>query len=119
MPAVATALGSAALALVFTTCGASYDLALVVANQSSTDAIIEIVAGTDGEPVADPIVHLSQVVEAGSEAELQLERPGPDGWTILVNDGAVTDADSWPKDNPTLEFTIVIGEDGSVSLEDT
>ena len=110
---------SALVALVFTTCGEAHGLNLVVDNRSALDATLEIVAGTDGEPVADPFVHVSHVVEVGSEAELRLERPGPGGWTILVDDGAITDSDDWPRDNPTLDFRIVIGEDGSVSLEDT
>lgn len=63
--------------------------------------------------------HFSEVVAAGSEVEWPGERPGPGGWTILVNGRAATDSDDWPGDNPALEFTIVIDGDGAVSVEHT
>lgn len=115
----ATSLGSAALALLLTACGTPYELGLRVDNHNATNATIEIIAGSEDEPAAEPLVNFSTLVEAGSGAELRLERPGPDGWTILIDGVAVTDSDDWPGDNLTLEFTVVIDEDGSVSVEDT
>jgi hypothetical protein len=57
-------------------------------------------------------------VVPGAEETIAVERPGPDLWTILVNDVPVTDSSQWPGDNPTLAFTIHIRPDGSVELID-
>ncbi len=115
----ATSLGSLALALLVTACDTPYELGLRVDNQSATNATIDIVAGSEHEPAAEPLRHFSEVVAAGSEVEWPLELPGPGDWTIFVNGRTATDSDAWPRDNPTLDFTITIKEDGSVSVDDT
>lgn len=115
----ATSLGSLALALLVTACDTPNDLGLRVDNQSATNATIDIMAGSGDEPAAETLRHFSEGVAAGSEVAWPLERPGPGDWTILVNGRAATDSDAWPRDNPTLDFTIIIEEDGSVSVEET
>lgn len=93
-------------------CQGAYMLELDVVNESPTDAVVEVLG--PGHKVA-----FDEVVEPGAKTDVLLERPGPGGWTILVNGQPATDWTTWPGDNPTIDLTLRIAPDGSVSVLDT
>lgn len=97
-------------------CQSAYMLELGVSNDSAGDARLEIVEGV--EPTPGAFVHLTEVIEPGVQRDMVMERPGPRGWTIVVNGEALTDSDEWPSDNPTIDLSIRIGPDGSVEVAD-
>ena len=93
-------------------------LELDVSNESSDDVRLQIVSGRRAETDYGEFVHFSQMIAGGEVRPLRLERPGPGEWTILVDGERVTDSAEWPADNPTIDLSIVIHEDGSVEVID-
>lgn len=85
-----------------------------VSNESDAEAMVTITQ--DVSAIGETLV--AARIGAGAEDSISVERPGPDPWTILVNDVPVTDSSQWPQDNPTLDFSIHIRSDGSVELSD-
>lgn len=84
-----------------------------VSNESNAEATVTIT-----QDASDISEVFSARIAAGSDETISVERPGPDPWTILVNDVPVTDSSEWPADNPTLGFSIKVGPDGSVEVLD-
>jgi len=100
-------------ALLLVGCQAAYMLELEVVNESDEEAVIEVL-GPGGEASG-----FRELVDPRSGTDLRLERPGPGGWSVVVNGEVVTTAREWPDDNPTIDLTILIEPDGSVAVEDT
>jgi hypothetical protein len=94
-------------------CQRAYMLELDVVNESSGAVVIEVLGPGGGD------AGFREIVEPRSEVNLSLERPGPGGWSITVDDQVATDAGEWPDDNPTIDLTIVIEADGSILVRDT
>jgi len=88
-------------------------LELDVLNESQDGAIIEVL-GPDGVDAG-----FREAIGPSGGRELSMERPGPGGWSVVVNGQVATDSEEWPDDNPTIDLTIVIESDGSVVVEDT
>ena len=108
-----------ALVLVVAACDFfAYMLELHVSNESAADATLEIVEGAGADPEADAFVHFTEVIESGEERDVDVERPGPGGWTVIVNGHAVTDSAQWPSDNPTIDLAVYIRVDGSIDVVD-
>jgi hypothetical protein len=104
-------------ALLLAACSDAF-LELDVSNQSADDAELQLVSGIEGDPARVPFVHYTELVNAGTQRTLAVERPGPDAWTLYVNGMRLTDSLHWPSDNPTLDFKVVVHPDGTAELRD-
>ncbi len=109
---------AAALVLVVAACDFAYMLELDVSNESADDVTLQILEGIGADAAAGDAVHFTETIGAGAERPLRLERPGPGGWTVVVDGDPVTDSADWPSDNPTIDLSIVVSEDGSVEVID-
>ena len=97
-------------------CESAHTLELDVANYSAAPATVEVVQGSGETTPTDAFVHLMEVLDPGEKRTLDLERPGPGGWTLMVNGEAATDSDDWPADSPTIELAVLVHPDGSIGL---
>jgi hypothetical protein len=86
---------------------------LRVSNQSGAEALVTI-----SEPGTGVETMYSERVAAGEDRTIRIEYPGPEHWTLFVNEEQVTNAAMWPSDNPILDFSITIRPDGSIQLID-
>lgn len=111
------ALVSAAI-VALAACAFAYMLELDVSNESAADATLQIVQGAGADRDADAFIHFTEVIEPGDERDIDLERPGPGGWTVIVNGEAVTDSGEWPGDNPTIDLAVYVRADGSIEVVD-
>lgn len=84
-----------------------------VTNQSDADVSVTI-----SQEVSGIGQELTRRIGAGAEETISAEYPGPEAWTILVDDVPVTDSSQWPPDNPTADFLIHISPDGTVEVID-
>jgi len=108
---------SLGLVLVLAACDFAYMLELDVSNESAHDATLEVVGGVGADAELGAVV-FTETIRAGDERPLRLERPGPGGWAVLVDGERVTDSAEWPSDNPTIDLSIVVDEQGSVEVID-
>jgi len=97
-------------------CESASSLELDVANDRAAPATLDVVQGAGETTPTDAFVHLTEVVDPGERRTLDLERPGPGGWTLLVNGEAVTDSDDWLADVRTIDLSVLVHPGGSVEL---
>lgn len=57
-------------------------------------------------------------VEPNEDTRVEFDRP-PVNWSVIVDGTEVTNSEHWPSDNPTIDLTIQIDEDGSASVIDS
>ena len=85
-----------------------------VSNESDADATVTISQSVSG--IGDEI--FATRVDAGTVETIVVEYPGPEAWTLLVDEVPITDSSQWPSDNPTVDLSIVIRSDASVEVVD-
>jgi hypothetical protein len=57
-------------------------------------------------------------VQPKDDTRVKFDRPSPE-WHLVVDGTEVTRSEDWPSDNPTIDLTIQIDQNGNASVIDT
>ena len=83
-PSASARIAMLGVVLLLAACSSAF-LELNVSNESTDAAELQLVSGIEGDPAREPIVHYTEVVNAGARRTLAVERPGPNEWTLYVS----------------------------------
>ena len=84
-------------------------LDLRVVNESASD--VQLLYQWGGHPDERSVV----TIEPNDDTHVEFDRPSPE-WHVVVDGTEVTRSEDWPSDNPTIDVTIQIDENGTASV---